>query len=98
MSDKAPPVHWNSPVIAKAAEKAGLPINEFIEMCVLMIISIEDFFPGFFSGDSQTPWERLERLRSTTRTIGFFKQLDPDWQASVRELFPDFKFPNNQEE
>ncbi|MDF7808719.1 hypothetical protein P4E94_14820 [Pontiellaceae bacterium B12219] len=99
MTDNAPPVHFNSPIIQRAAEKAGLPITEFIEYCVLQMIRIQEVEPAeFLMLDGSTPWERLQNVRFSINFFERYKKLCPENQATMREQFPETIFPATEEQ
>ena len=91
------PVNLNSPIIERAAKRAGMPTPEFVEMCVLQMIRVMDMSPGDFMVPGSTPSERLERLRLAIEFYEGFKKLTPENRKLMQAQFPDFDFQNPEE-
>ncbi len=97
MSEHAPIVSLNSPIIRKAAKRARLSVSEFVELCTLSMIRLIEADPDLFSGPGKTPSERLEHLRIITEFCEKLGKLPPDEQEEIRAMIPGIE-PTNKEQ
>ncbi len=97
MNNQSPPVNLNSPIVERAAKRAGMPAPEFVEMCVLQMIRVMELNPGDFMVPGSTPSDRLETLRCAIEFYEGFKKLTPENRKHIQAQFPDFEFQNPEE-
>ncbi len=83
-----PPVNLNGPAVARAAEKAGLTVPEFVEFCVLFAMSAIAMQPGRLDDICPNPAERLEALRASHEFVRLVSKLPPFERRRYAAEFP----------